>query len=464
MSLLSILSYGGQGLSAHRNASAVAGNNLANVNTEGYVRQRATLGARPAVLVNGGRIGGGVGSLGVTNARDRFLMGQVHTAVANHSSAATEATILEGVHAFDLDMPGALPGAMTDLFGALRDVANTPSDPSARQAAVAAAANLSNAFQRTASELQQARSMVDTQLRSQAAEVSTLSAQVAQLNADIASAVAGGQTPHELADQRALLAERLAGMTGARIVPSDDNTLTLSLPGGQALVSGDRAATMSVTPDATNDGHLSLRITPHGQSTLADVIDIGGELGGAIAARDGGLRQALTDLDALAFELGEEMNAIHAGGFGLDGTTGQALFDFGGQQQGAASNFSVEAAVQADPGLLAASSTAGGVPGDNENFLALIGVESNALPSGERPMDVLTSLITDLGATTSTARATASQEGALRTHLEDLRASKEGVSIDEEMIELQKSQRAFEAVSKVISTTDQMLSTLMDLR
>ena len=142
MSLLNLLSSGGQGLGAHRNASAVASNNLANVNTEGYARQRVSLGAQPAVMIRGARIGTGVSVTGVQSARDRFLMGHVHTAISKHARADAEAMALESVHAFDLDMPNALPAAMTELFGAFRDVANAPTDASARQAAVTAAHNL----------------------------------------------------------------------------------------------------------------------------------------------------------------------------------------------------------------------------------------------------------------------------------------------------------------------------------
>lgn len=463
MSLLSILSFGGQGLGAHRAATAVAGNNLANVNTEGYARQRVSLTSQGAVVVRGARIGTGVGTGAVQSARDRFLMGQVHHALAESNRAETEAGLLESIHSFDIDAPGALNSAITDVFGALRDVVNTPGDASARQAAVASAQRLAQSFQRSAGELNSARSVIDQQLRSQAGEVNQLASDVARLNAEIAIAVASGQTPHELIGARAMAADQLAGLTGAKITPSDDTSLTMTMPGGQSLVNGDRSSTLSVVADPTNQGHLALEVTPQGGSAGQPVFAIGGEMGGALAARDGGLRDALDALDALAFEFAEEMNAVHGNGFGLDGTTGQAMFD-AGAQEGAAGRIVVDAQLLDDPRLLAASATAGGTPGDNENMLLLLGVESTDLPSGERPIDALNDLVTGLGAAASRARAEATQEGALRAHLEDLRAGTEGVSVDEEMIELQKSQRAFEAVSKVITTTDQMLNTLMELR
>ena len=69
-----------------------------------------------------------------------------------------------------------------------------------------------------------------------------------------------------------------------------------------------------------------------------------------------------------------------------------------------------------------------------------------------------------VGGATRSARAIADQDGSLRDHLQTMRQAASGVSLDEELLALQKAQRAYEAVAKVIQTSSEMLETLMNLR
>ncbi len=190
----------------------------------------------------------------------------------------------------------------------------------------------------------------------------------------------------------------------------------------------------------------------------------GGSLGGVIDARDGALKTAESALDALAFDLATQMNAVHSTGWALDGSTGHDLFTIGAAAPGTALAIQVDASLAADPNLLSAAATAATVPGDATNAFALVALETLALSSGKSAEGTLALIVTTFGSASQRATAMAGQEAALRDNLLAMRESTSGVSIDEEMVEMTRAQRAYEAVTKVIAAADSMLETLMKLR
>jgi flagellar hook-associated protein 1 FlgK len=97
-------------------------------------------------------------------------------------------------------------------------------------------------------------------------------------------------------------------------------------------------------------------------------------------------------------------------------------------------------------------------------MLALINTERTALSTGVDAGTAFRGIVTSFGASSHRAQAMSQQDASLADHLNQMRESASGVSLDEEMINMTKAQRAFEAVSKVISATDQMLDTLMSLK
>jgi flagellar hook-associated protein 1 FlgK len=140
---------------------------------------------------------------------------------------------------------------------------------------------------------------------------------------------------------------------------------------------------------------------------------------------------------------------------------GRALFAAGATSAGAAAAM---ATALSDPRFLAASATAAGVPGDGSNANLLVATETASLSGGKDAQATLSGIISAFGAEAQRARAYADQDQALSDHVQGMRESYSGVSIDEELVEMQRAQRSFEAITKVIQAADEMLKTLMSLR
>jgi len=285
---------------------------------------------------------------------------------------------------------------------------------------------------------------------------------MAKLNVSIRSARASGAEPNDLLDSRQGLQDQIATLTGATPVPDGQGDVSMVLS-GVALVSADSAAQLVAQPDPANGGHLAVQAILADGTGPVSVPSTGGQLGGVLAARDGALKAAADSLDTLAFDFGNAVNAVHQAGYGLDGSTGNNLFTVSATAPGAAGSIAVDASVLANPDLLATASSTAQLPGDATNVFALIGVENQSLSTGQTAENGLAQTIADFGFATQRASTQSQQEAAVKSQLTQMRESTSGVSIDDELVELTRAQRAYEAVSRVITTSNDMLDTLMKL-
>jgi flagellar hook-associated protein 1 FlgK len=124
------------------------------------------------------------------------------------------------------------------------------------------------------------------------------------------------------------------------------------------------------------------------------------------------------------------------------------------------------AVVLTNPLSVAASSTRTGIPGNNANALALVALQQRQFASLQDGTlhDAYRTTAANLGVLAQTADRDNEAQEILRDQIETIRAQVSGVSIDEEMVNLIKFQRGFEAASRLIKVTDEMLQTLLSLK
>ncbi|MFY4731254.1 flagellar basal body rod C-terminal domain-containing protein, partial [Nitrospira sp. BLG_2] len=124
------------------------------------------------------------------------------------------------------------------------------------------------------------------------------------------------------------------------------------------------------------------------------------------------------------------------------------------------------AVVFSDPSKVALSSTRAGVPGNNQSGLDLVALQSKPLTGLDNAtlFDSYRKTATDLGVSSQVARQRLETEEIRLEQLQNFRAQVSGVSLDEELVNLLKFQRAFEAASRMIVAADEMMSTLISLK
>jgi flagellar hook-associated protein 1 FlgK len=186
----------------------------------------------------------------------------------------------------------------------------------------------------------------------------------------------------------------------------------------------------------------------------------GGAIQGIIDARDGALQTLRDGLDTLASSLITQVNGIYSNGFDLNGGSGAMLFT--GSD---ASDMGVNSALKTDPSLLQAAGVSGAT-GDNTIALALAKLGSQSIVGlGNKSFTGAFALqVGSFGFALSNANSEVSNQSAVAQMLQNQRDSVSGVSLEEEMSNLITFQQAYAASSKIITTVDQMLQTVINLK
>ena len=468
MDLISLLNNTSNGLSAMQAKAATISNNIANASTPGYARQQANLEeSTPSALAgNRGFIGGGVFLGSITQIRDQFVESQLPVAYSNSSGSTAQSEALASVSTFNNGAEGDLTDAIGTFYSNLTALAQNAGDPSLRQSAVQSAAWLVSTFNRTSVALELARTGIDSSVADTVQQVNTALQQVADLNRRISVIEAGGSQPTDLLDKRHNLMDQMSQLIGTTQVPDSYGNVSLVLPGGITLVSATSAATLIIQGNNANKGHVDVVFTPPDASTpvVLSNSELGGQVAGLLAARDEALKPASLNLDSLAFDFAKAVNAQNRAGYDLNGQPGGDIFTVGATANGAASTIALNAALKQDPSLIAAAGTDTTAPGDSSNLQAIISTQYAALSNGLDVQKGMAKIVSDFGTSAADAQNAASFDKSMLQNLEDTRNSVSGVSLDDEMVNLMQVQHAFEALSRVITTGDSMLTTLMSIK
>ncbi len=447
--LLSLLNLGASAISAQNSGVAVATNNVANMNTQGYSRESVQLDS----LIGPPSLGGVVAG-SPTRAASELLSTQIRSSQGSLSRSQTTSDALS-----DLEDTLAAGPSITDqlanVFSDLDQVSASPTDKSLRDATVAALGTFVGSINSAASTVATATSSADQQVADIATQATSLANQLAAAN----KAVATSSDP-TAQDRRDSLAQQLAQLVGGQAQIGSDGQMRFILDGGAVLVDGQQAATMQATPDATtglNDVTVTLGSTTRDVTTQIS----GGSLGGELAVR-GQLTTIAAQYDQYASDVATSFNAVSTANAGLDGVSGRTIFTPLTQVAGAA------AALTLDPGLAAnsnqlATAAVGGASGSNAGAQALFALSSQQVASGgtRSLTDAALDISTGLGTQVADAKASTTTDQAVADHLGDLQDSLSGVDENEEEANLAKFQNTTAALTKFVSAVDDMLSSLI---
>jgi flagellar hook-associated protein 1 FlgK len=426
-----------RGLLAHQRMLDTTGHNIANASTVGYSRQEAIVSATRAMeLLTGGELGGtkqlgaGVDVDGFRRVRDQFLDLQyrAQNAVFNDWKARAEA--IDSAE-LSLQEPGenGINEQLTKFWQAWSDLSKAPDDLAAKQALVQQANSLTDSIHSVRWQMTAARDTAMAQYDSITGpngDIEKIAVELAGLNKTIAAAKVNGGSPNDLLDRRDILLDKLSSFGQISVEYLDNGSTNVS------FVDGSTGTPYEIVTDQT----AAWAGPPASWSP-------GGQLGGLLAAGGpGGMIEGyLATLDSFAETLATSVNAAYGGTFfTVSPPAGQSI--------------QVDAGIQAAPGSIASGT---GASGSNDFALAVSQLRGDPGIDG-----VYRAFVAKVGGDLNEATRMQANAQVLVNSVEDRRQSVQGVSMDEEMSNLVRFQRAYQASSRAMSTMDEMLDVLIN--
>lgn len=332
MGTSALLSLGMKAMFANQAALQTVSQNIANANTPGYSRQQAVLTTADGQFTGAGFFGKGVNVETVVRSHNQFL---TREAASSKSLAFMDSTRHAQLQQLERLLPPGADGlgqAANQFLNAMVDVVSRPADPSARQVALGRAQEVAARFSSAGVQLADLQAGVVSDLRANIDVVNQLSKQIAAANDQIARTTGAQHSANDLLDKRDQLISELSQYLQVTTLPAEDGTVGVFIGGGQRLVLGNQAQSLTTTPDPYDNARVRLSIT---EASGARVIDESSLTGGSISAlltyQNRDIQDARNLIGQMAMALGTRVNTQQSLGLDLSNPPGAGapLFDLG---------------------------------------------------------------------------------------------------------------------------------------
>lgn len=470
LGLFGTLELGVRALQTQRQGVEVTGHNLANVNNPAYARQRLAVQTSLPLPTRIGPEGTGVEAVAIRQLRSAYLDQAMGAEISVTGSLSAQQRVLQDAQArlgealhrsvestgtTGVSTETGILSQLNHFFNSWQALSAAPASLAERQAVIASAEELTRRLRAADTALNTVTAAANASLTVDVAKANTLVESIATLSERIAATEAGSSfQANDLRDLRQQRLEELAAL--AKFQANEDAAGGFSLSvGGTLLVQNGRLVERLEAYDA---GGGPIQVRAAGTGTTLTLT--GGGLEGTMTARDTTVASLRDDLNQLASALMAEVNALHSGGFSLSGVTGAPFFLGTGL-----ADIALNPALRADPRALQAAGVPGAA-GDNQVALqvARLATQSVGALGGRTFYDLPAATAARLGESLQFVNASVEQQGLVQAMLSRQRDALGGVSLDEEIANMLKYQKAFEASARLVTTVSEMLDVVIQLK
>lgn len=462
-------------LRVHSKGLEVAGKNLANINNRGYSKERVEIGDRGSIDTGIATESMGVEAMGLRQNRDALLDKSVMREITSSSSLEAAKKVLESAETAlgqFLDRTkdstsiqnatgangGGISDALTDFFNAWESFSVKPNDMGEKQLLLAKAQILVDKINATDNRLAQVQTDADAQLTTDVGVVNGLLAEIAKTNEYIAKAeLVKPFSAVDLRDQRQAKLEELSQYITVQFEPGELGQINVSSKGvnlikGKDVLGAYEYDTTSAAPVSPNTRLKFNAIDNTKDTTFSTTTLPEGKLAAQILASNSDVQEARNAITLLADNLKTSINGVYEK---VDTAVKPQFF----LAPAAGSKITFNSAITAN----------------NLKGSAKIGANDIALQIASLGTDAIAGLgtnVTFVGHFNKAVTALAQELNTTNIRLEDQKLSEEmaisnrdsysGVSQDEEMTDLMKFQRSFQASARHINVIDTLLEQVVN--
>ncbi|MCS7180085.1 MAG: flagellar hook-associated protein FlgK, partial [bacterium] len=248
-------------LSSFQIASEIAGDNVANVQTEGYVRQKVVLQENPAYPTPFGNIGTGVTVKEVKRIIDIFVENQIEKEMSIKTFWQEKTNYYQLIEKI-LQEPSEtnLNNAFNDFWSALGDLTVTPESSSLREQVLNVTQILIDRFHYISQRLKDQRSYLNYNISQIVKDINLLAQQLSKINEKIITYPTFERVSNELKNKQELIIKKMSELFRINVVRNEDGTVNVYI-GGDPLVMKDRYFEIESIPDMGGNYYLYWKLT-----------------------------------------------------------------------------------------------------------------------------------------------------------------------------------------------------------
>jgi flagellar hook-associated protein 1 FlgK len=463
MSIGRLLDISVRTMNTYQSAIDTASQNISNAGNPDYTRQKVVF----ANEVGEKGIGIGVKIQDVLRIRNDILDSQLRKYQSSLSDSQKRSEVLKQIEAIVSEpSSNGLSTFITEFFNAWDALSANPNSQQLRLTVIQKAQELSSRFKDTIDGFSEIQYMLQQDATVQVSQINDYLKGIYELNQRIYDAEARGTKANELKDQRDALIDKLSQIVNISVQKNDYGSVMVNVGGVYGA-------------DQTNYNQFEVKMVD-GQLRLVSKLD-----SNSLAYVNGGEFFATSDLlsnkiaayksayEKLATNFVDQVNAVHTQGYTLPiGGSSNTGIPFFGELNSSGKivnafvdgEIKINSAVLSDPRNIAASSVAG-YEGNNEIATRIAELSKAKIPELDNQTftENYTSIINSIAQEKVMSDNSITSNDLVVQNLKTQKASYSGVSIDEEMTNVMRYQRSYEAASKLVKIAEELLQAILNM-